>query len=301
VDTETTTDPSQRLLFGSWRYYVDRPDGLPGSVCVEEGIVYADDIAERDPDGFTLLCRYVDNHEADVYPGRNPRIRFLSRSEFVEQVLWRYAYQHRATVVGFNLPFDLSRLAISASTGRARFYGGHSLQLWHRERFRPRIAWKSIDSKRTLIGFTTPDHGDDAAEADEADGFRGHFVDLRTLSFALTNRGHTLESGCIAFGVPYTKRSVVHGVITDDYATYCREDVEATARLYRAALAEYRRHPIDLQVTKAYSPASIGKAYLRAMGIRPILERQPDFDPHVLGWGMCAFFGGRAECRIRKV
>jgi hypothetical protein len=71
--------------------------------------------------------------------------------------------------------------------------------------------------------------------------------------------------------------------------------------LFRAATAEYRRHPIELQATKAFSPASIGKSYLRAMGIRPILERQPDFDSKVLGWGMAAFFGGRAECRIRKV
>ena len=56
-----------------------------------------------------------------------------------------------------------------------------------------------------------------------------------------------------------------------------------------------------MQVTRAFSPASIGKAYLKAMGIHPILERQPDFDPKVLGWAMSAFYGGRAECRIRKV
>ena len=83
--------------------------------------------------------------------------------------------------------------------------------------------------------------------------------------------------------------------------TYCREDVAATSRLYRATWAEYRRHPIDLQETRAFSPASLGKSYLDAMGIRPILERQPDFDPTVLGWAMSAFHGGRAECRIRKV
>jgi hypothetical protein len=89
-------------------------------------------------------------------------------------------------------------------------------------------------------------------------------------------------------------------VVNDNYITYCREDVEATARLYGATMAEFRRHPIDLQATKAFSPASIGKAYLQVMGIRPILERQPDFDRAALGWSMAAFFGGRAECRIRK-
>ncbi|MGZ4804660.1 MAG: hypothetical protein ACXV9P_18820, partial [Acidimicrobiia bacterium] len=72
-------------------------------------------------------------------------------------------------------------------------------------------------------------------------------------------------------------------------------------KLYEAISGEYRRHPIDLQMTKAFSPASIGKAYLDAMGIRPRLERQPDFARDVLGHAMTAYFGGRAECRIRRV
>ena len=75
----------------------------------------------------------------------------------------------------------------------------------------------------------------------------------------------------------------------------------ATARLYEAISAEYRRHPIKLQITKAFSPASIGKAYLEAMGIRPRLECQPDFPRDVLGHAMTAYYGGRAECRIRRV
>lgn len=292
LDTETTTDPSQRLNFGVWRYYVDRPDGLPGRICVEEGIFYADDLPERDPEGLVVLDAFVDAHQADVAPGRNRDLRLLSRSEFAEQVLWRHAYKHRATIVGFNLPFDLSRLAIAAAPGRSRFAGGNSLRLFGRERYRPRIAYKAIDSKRTLMGFTRFDGGDEK--------FHGHFLDLRTLAFALTDRSHSLESACDSFEVPYTKRPVVHGTISENYVTYCREDVEATAKLFRAAIAEYRRHAIELQETKAFSPASIGKAYLGAMGIEPILDRQPDFDPGVLGWAMAAFFGGRAECRIRK-
>jgi hypothetical protein len=292
LDTETTTDPSQRLTFGVWRYYVDRPDGLPGRICVEEGIFYADDLPERDPNGLKVLEAFVETHQADVAPGRNRILRLLSRSEFVEQVLWKHGYKHRAMVVGFNLPFDLSRLAIAAAPGRARYAGGNSLRLFGRERFRPRITYKAIDSKRTFMGFTTPD--------DVEEPFRGHFIDLRTLAFALTDRSHSLESACDAFEVPYTKRPVVHGSISEDYVSYCREDVAATAKLFRAAVAEYRRHAIELQETKAFSPASIGKAYLGAMGILPILERQPDFDPGVLGWAMAAFFGGRAECRIRK-
>jgi hypothetical protein len=56
----------------------------------------------------------------------------------------------------------------------------------------------------------------------------------------------------------------------------------------------------NLQITKAYSPASIGKAYLRSMGIRPILERQPDFPRKFLGFAQSAFFGGRTSAHIRR-
>jgi hypothetical protein len=293
-DTETTTDDSQRLIFGVWRYFVDRHERIPGVVCVEEGIVYADDLPETDPDAYAKLVAYAATKTAAVWPGFPSRIRMLSRSEFVEQILWRYGHKQRATIVGFNLPFDLTRLAIAATTARGRFAGGISLRLSERERFRPRIAYKTIDSKRHLIGFTSPD-GDDNDRR-----FRGHFLDLRTLCFALSDRAGTLEACCTQFGVAFKKRDVQHGSVDENYITYCREDVAATAALFRAAMTEYARHPIELQATKAYSPASIGKAYLRAMRIRPILERQPDFPVDVLGYGMAAFFGGRAEGRIRR-
>lgn len=66
-------------------------------------------------------------------------------------------------------------------------------------------------------------------------------------------------------------------------------------------LEEYEKHPITLQATKAYLPASIGKAYLRAMGIVPVLERQPDSPKEYLGYAASAFFGGRTGAHIRKV
>ena len=37
------------------------------------------------------------------------------------------------------------------------------------------------------------------------------------------------------------------------------------------------------------------------MGIRPILKRQRRFPREVLGYAMTAYYGGRAECRIRRV
>jgi hypothetical protein len=56
-----------------------------------------------------------------------------------------------------------------------------------------------------------------------------------------------------------------------------------------------------LAPTQAYSAASIGRAWLKAMGIRPILQRQTDFPKIALGAAMGAYYGGRTECRIRRV
>jgi hypothetical protein len=202
-------------------------------------------------------------------------------------------YKGRALLVGFNLPFDLSRLAFTARPARGRFAGGFSLALWSYAKAgverastrRPSVGIKHIDSKRALKGFTArfgPDdsdlipEGSSTGESEKGYKFRGHMLDLRTLAFALTDRSYSLKSACEEFGVEHGKQSVArHGKITKKYIDYNRGDVRATSELAVKLLAEFAKHPINLQPTKAYSPASIGKAYLRAMGIAPVLERQP--------------------------
>ncbi len=158
-DTETTTDVGQQLNFGCCRIFVDRPGGKPGSRCAIEVLFYADNLPCRDPTGFEILKRYVESHSAQVAPGCSPEILLMSRTHFVEEFIYKYGYRNMATIVGFNLPFDLSRLAISARSARGFLRGGNSLRLWEREHYRPRIAYKPIDSKRALIQFTEPDEG----------------------------------------------------------------------------------------------------------------------------------------------
>lgn len=306
-DTETTTDATQRLLFGVWRVYQD-------GALIDEGLFYGDDLGVEERH---ILQTYAQQKRAETStPGP---LRLISRREFLSEVFWQVAYKGRGLVVGFNLPFDLSRLAISSGTARGAFYGGgFSLALWdykknglwQENRYRPRVVVKSIDSKRSLMGLTrrrSPDHDDlipDASPDGRADPgyvFPGHFLDLRALTFALTNQSHSLASACRAVGVEHGKVAAEgHGVITEPYIDYARRDVLATYELLVKLLAEHHRHPIALAPTKAFSPASVGKSYLRAMGITPPLERWPDFPPEVLGYAMTAYYGGRAECRIRR-
>ena len=177
-------------------------------------------------------------------------------------------------------------------------------------RYRPRIAIKHIDGKRALKGFTARREcdSDDLIPEESVSGepesgykFRGNFLDLRTLAFALSDKSYSLASDCEAFAVEHGKqRAARPGEICDEYIDYNRRDVLATAELAAKLFTEYDKHPINLQPTKAYSPASIGKSYLEAMGVGPILERQPDFPKAYLGYAQSAFFGGRTSAHIRK-
>ena len=306
-DPETRIDETQALKFGSYRFFVN-------GQCLEEGLFYADDLTRPEK---AVLQRYARSHRADTVRGAKPDLELLTLEQFVSK-LYYLGYKGRCLLCSFNFPFDISRLAYGYGEARKGFAGGFSFKLLQYEdgrckkqerRFRPRIAIKHIDSKRALKGFTDTFDPDDVDRIPEwsttgepADDyvFRGHMLDARTLAFALTDRSYTLESACKDFGVEHGKiKAPQHGVITEEYIDYNRRDVLATAELTEKLLAEYDRHPISLQATKAYSAASIGKAYLRAMGIAPIMQRQPDFPKRYLGYAQTAFYGGRASAHVR--
>jgi hypothetical protein len=118
LDTETRTDESQRLTFGSYRYIVK-------GNCLEEGIFYADDLPAKD---LATLSQYAAKHPAAVARNGNPALQLLTRREFVKR-FFKFAYKGRCMVVGFNLPFDLSRIAFDFKSARGRFAGGFALEL----------------------------------------------------------------------------------------------------------------------------------------------------------------------------
>jgi hypothetical protein len=297
-DTETTTDSTQRLTFGCWRYYRGRPGGRWD--CVQEGLFHADDLQRADPAGMAVLRRYAANTWAKTNRGSQRRLELMTRARFVEKVLFAAAWQGRARVVGFNLPFDLSRIAIGVTEGRRANRGGFSFILaagnaakgFKENKYRPRVQIKHLNSHRAQIGFATA--------MDSTHGWRGDFVDLRTLTFALTGRGHSLDSACASFGVPGKADPGQHGLITPGYIGYCRQDVAATAALYQAADTELAKLQLPLNAPQAYSPASLAKATLAGLGVKPVLERHPDTSPQLMGRTMSGFYGGRAECHIRK-
>ena len=308
IHTAERTGSAQKLTFGIYRLIV-------GGECLEEGFFYADDLPRRD---LQVLKDCVVRHNVDA-GGDDHRLRLLTKHEFLD-LFYQLAYKARCLVVGFELARTISRLAFDCSPARGFYSGGFSFCLWSYkdsrgrelpDGFRPRICVKYIDNKRSLIGFSarnSPDQADLIPEGSTSGKpqpgykFRGHFLDLRTLAFALSDEAYSLEEACKAFSVEYRSHQLLpHCAITKEYIDDSRIDVLAMSELAAKLVGELAEHPIAVPPTYAFSPASIGKGYLRAMGIKPILQRQPNFPKEYLGYAQTSLFGGRTSVHIRKV
>lgn len=294
-DTETKIDPTQKLTFGCFRRYeLKRNDYF----CVEEGLFFADDLRRAD---LKVLQRYVASPlnvpKTELFPPQL-KLKLMSRNVFVRQFLWG-AIRRGDLIVGFNLPFDLSRLAVKFANAQK---DGWSLALTLRKSRRtgkseidierPRIVITSINSKMAFVKLSSKWRPEEWPN-------ESRFLDLRTLTFALRNVPYGLSSACKAFGVPGKMTHTPSGKVTPKEISYCREDVAATGRLLDAAKQEFDRHPIKLRPDQTYSPASIAKAYLDAMNIVHPKEHFRVAN-RIHGISMQAYYGGRAECRIRK-
>jgi hypothetical protein len=292
LDCETTTDQSQALLFGSFLYCQFKGDYY---YPVLEGIFYADDLNQHSIEILKDHCRAKDLGAP------------LSRKQFVKQIFLR-AIRAEALIVGFNLPFDLSRIATEACWSN-RNGGGWSFTMnqflakengeMHEDQYAPRLVIKPKDGKGAFFKLTkvAPPSKKRPRASRQYPPIR--CLDLKTLIWALDNKSHSLDSACAAKGIAgklagYTPS----GRVSAEEINYNRQDIQATLGLLNTLRAEFDRHPINLNPERAYSPASIAKAYLQSMGITPPREKFA-IPPEILGIAMQAYFGGRAECRIR--
>jgi hypothetical protein len=295
-DTETTLDPTQKLTFGCFRRCE-----LVGETyrCIEEGLFHADATNTAD---LKLLEQYVGDPARVPNTQRFPpqiKLRLMTRTFFIDYVFWR-AVRRGDLIVGFNLPFDLSRLAIRYADAKK---GGWSLVLSLRKSRntgqmevnpeRPRIVITALNSKMAFIRLSSNRHRDEWPNDPR-------FLDLRTTTWALRNEPYSLERACNAFNVSGKLEHKPTGKITLQEINYCRQDVAATHGLLNAAMKEFDRHPIALNPDGAYSPASIAKAYLNAMNIRRP-KSHFKVSGKAYGIAMQSYYGGRAECRIRKI
>ena len=285
-DTETTSDAAQSLRFGTFQV---RHKGVKH----REGIFYA-------PDGVTAkelrtLKAYAAKH----------RLELLSRDEFADDVFYGIGYWCRAMIVGFNLPFDISRVALRHGPARGDMRGGFTFAL-SENRFNVNVRVKHRSQSAAFIKFAGQpkqlDGNTDRKHGRKAPSNDGHFLDVKTLAKALLSRSFTLAGLCEYLDtkdkkLPFDK---FEGPVTPEMVRYAVRDVEATWQCFEDLLARFNRLELAARPEKIISEASIGKAYLRGMGIQSWQKRQPDFPSQMMANIMGSYFGGRAEVRIRR-
>ncbi len=290
-DTETTTDAGQSLRIGT--YQVRKAGDLFGA-----GMFF-------DPEG-------VSDDELKTlksYTAENG-LSLLTRDEFADQIFYGIGYQLRATVIGFNLPFDISRIAISHGSARSNEYqnmrGGFTFTIC-KQKIYPNCQIKHLSRNCSFIRFASP-MGQRDARSERGRGQynrprRGHFVDVKTLANALFARGFSLADLSKFLKVENLKLDFddFAGPVNESMIEYAVRDVQTTWECYVELTARLAALGLPkLSPDKAYSEASIGKAYLKEMGIVPWRQCQPQFPRQMLANIMSTYFGGRSEVRIRR-
>jgi hypothetical protein len=122
-DCETRTTPDQRLRFGAYQL---RNKGR----LFELGFFYEPETGVLTDADMQVLAEGRDELEAKSEGGR---VRLLTRGEFVDEILYGSGRDVGAQIVGFNLPFDISRLAIHHDSARRSMRGGFTFKLSEKE------------------------------------------------------------------------------------------------------------------------------------------------------------------------
>jgi len=287
-DTETTTTPEQELRLGT--YQVRKSSEL-----IEAGIFYnPDTLSSEEQD---ILKQYASGKGLEL----------ITKEEFIENVFFGIGYDFRATIVGLNLPFDISRLAIHHNSARGKaMRGGFTFQLSINP-WRPRVQIKHLSARNALIQFTKPRPRLDTRGMRKRGSMvpprRGYFIDAKTLAAALTSRVFKLQGLADFLETDHRKSSNdKHGDgLTKEYIDYAVNDTQVTWECYRILLQKFEDHNLSQTLaSKILSEASLGKAYLREMGIKPWQEMQPEFPDHLTGAIMSSYYGGRSEVRLRR-
>lgn len=317
-DTETTTDEFASLRFGT--YIVEWFNPLLREIeRFDAGFFAGESLSKAERQFMEAYCKAHG-------------LTCMTRREWLDKVFFVYGYYAYGAVVGFNLPFDLSRIATRAGIIRLpeptekypkpnyiveQFAGGTYLVLnerekkdepgqWRERAYRPSVWIKPINPRASMYRW-----GFFKNWREKSDKFyAGHFLNLRTLGLALSKdeeKNGDLRSFGKRFGaqVLKTENREHSGPLAEAYLDYAMNDAEATLALYHAEMDEYRRHGLSVKPDRIYSGASLGKAYLKMMGLQapPMLDtsESPYSLDEVSGFAMSAYYSGRSEAHIVNV
>ncbi|SFH40376.1 hypothetical protein SAMN05660649_05085 [Desulfotomaculum arcticum] len=290
LDTETTTDIYMNLRYGQAIIIEGENMVHEDGIITDHIIFYGDNLT---PEEIKIMELWAKDKKGEIMPV----------SEFVKKIFIPELAEIGTICVGFNLSFDLPRLAIDVKTRTRGKYKDKFELILDQNKYTPSILLEPLDSKKAFISLNFPTLP--KKQKDRKHQRQGRLLDLRTLVFALTNESHSLNSACRLYGTKHNKTQADEAgftVITRENLDYNFNDVVCTAELYQAVMTEYYKHPIAviLPAGKAFSPATIGKAYYKVMNIKPLKDKQPDFPKDILGFAMASYYGGRAEGHYRN-
>jgi hypothetical protein len=288
ADTEFRVDAAQQLTFGTYQV---RENGE-----LREAGFFYDPASLSDAERSTLYAHALAT-------GAEAR----DVGEFVEAVFFPVLLDLNGTCVGFNLPLDLSRLAIHHDVAHSpSMRGGFTFQLSN-DPYRPWLQVRHLNSHEAFIHFATPAHQRTSRSMRKRNlhvpASRGHFVEVHSLAVTLLEHKGDLRTLAELLDTPTQKATVetYDGPITEAFLDYAARDVEVTWECYAELARRYIALGLPTAIDGIYSAASVGKAHLEAMGIRPWRDVQPEVPPELVGAILASYHGGRSEVHLRRV
>ena len=257
-DTETVPDECQNLKIGSFQIFHN-------GYFQFEGLFY--DPTNLNEKEIKTVEAYARIYKKDLY----------LLDEFVDKVFYPEVFRLKTLCIGFNLAFDLSRLAKRSGDSKGKNRGGFTLTLSD-DPFNPPIIIKKLgDAYSFRFTSTKQNQGNNR--------FSGYFLDIQKLAEVLLQKKHiSLEQAAKMLNTPTQKmKGVKHGKVTEKYIDYNIIDVDTTYEVYEALIKELKVYQIRIPPTEIYSSASIGKHALEQLGVKPFLEMNPDFSDQVIG------------------
>ncbi|MEL4305256.1 DNA polymerase [Methanococcoides cohabitans] len=274
-DTETTIDRYQNLKIGYFQVYQE-------DFYQQEGVFY--DPSMLNEKESRCIVDYASKHNIELY----------TLKEFVEDVFYPEVYKLRSLCIGYNLAFDISRLAHACNPSRKWSKGGFTFTL-SKKKANPQIIIRKMGDANTFKFTTTKENR-------KNDYFPGDFLDVQRLAEVLLESDHiSLAKACERLGTRTRKiADIEYGDVTEDLIEYLITDVRATYEVYLKLMQELKLYSIPVPPTRIYSAASMGKYALASLGVVPFRVQNPEFPPEIVGNIMASYYGGRCECMVRK-
>lgn len=278
-DVETSTDFTQRRLFGNGFLMRDRWDG-ENLTCerIEHVAWFSEDLPAKRKLTYKLLEEVCKERE----------IRLVPHDQYVREYLFLCGYPdtpfselERGTVAGFNISFDMFRHGNRVVQPRGDFFREGNGCTFVDETWAPgyREARMGIGMRRE---FTR-------GKRQSKTWYPPVVVDLAQMVRAMTGRPHNLLSAGKVFGCSVLKfdGTEVHDPEINyngkdkhaqirHYVDYALNDVLATAELYEKVMTRFYRHPVRLRPENYVSAASLNKAYMREMGVHAAFCSGPE-------------------------